>query len=69
MHWSRIVGIALLVGGVILLFMGWSATDSLTEEIHETFTGRFTDNTTALLVGGGVAVAVGVVLLLFGAKR
>jgi hypothetical protein len=69
MHWSRIVGIALLVGGGILLYMGWSASGSLTEEIHETFTGRFTPETRNQLIGGGVAFAVGLVLLLFGAKR
>ena len=69
MHWSRIVGIGLLVAGAIMLFMGFNASESLTEEVHETVTGRFTDSTTQLLVGGGVAAAVGLVLLLFGGRR
>lgn len=68
MHWSRIAGIALLVAGIILLFMGYNASDSLTEEVHEGLTGRFTDSTMQLFVGGGVAAAVGLVLLLFGAR-
>ncbi len=69
MHWSRIVGIALLVAGGILLVMGWNASGTLTEEVHETFTGRFTDSTTQLLVGGGVLAAVGVVMLVLGVRR
>ncbi len=69
MHWSRIVGIALLIGGLILLYMGWNASESLTEEVHEAVTGRFTDDTTFLLIGGGIAAAVGVVMLLFGVKK
>jgi hypothetical protein len=32
-------------------------------------TGRFTDDTTGFLIGGGVAAAVGVALLVFGARR
>jgi drug/metabolite transporter (DMT)-like permease len=46
MHWTRIVGIALVVVGVVLLLMGWNAADSLAEDIHEGVTGRFTDTTT-----------------------
>lgn len=69
MHWSRIIGIALLAGGAIMLYMGWTASGSLTEEIHETVTGRFTEETRNYLIGGGVAAAVGLVMLLFGARR
>lgn len=69
MHWSRILGIALLVGGIILLFMGWEASESLTEDVHHTLTGRYTEETRNYLIGGGVAAAVGVVLLVFGLRR
>jgi len=69
MHWSRILGIALLVGGAILLFMGWSASESLTEDVHQALTGRFTADTRNYLTGGGVAAAVGLALLFFGARR
>lgn len=69
MHWSRIVGIGLIVAGVILLFMGWNASESLTEDVHETLTGRFTEETSTYLIGGGVAAAVGVALLVFGVRR
>jgi drug/metabolite transporter (DMT)-like permease len=68
MHWSRILGIALLVGGVILLFMGWNASEGFTEQVHETVTGRFTDETRNYFIGGGIAAVVGLVLMLFGAR-
>lgn len=69
MHVSRIVGIGLLVAGVIMLFMGWNATESVTEGVSEALTGSYTENTRRYLIGGGVAAAIGVALLLFGAKR
>lgn len=69
MHWTRILGIALLVGGLVLLFMGWNASQGMMEGAHEAMTGRYTDNTTMYLVGGGIAAVVGVVLMVFGAKR
>jgi drug/metabolite transporter (DMT)-like permease len=69
MHWTRIVGIALLVGGLVLLFMGWQATDSFTEDVAETLTGQYTESTRQYLIGGAVAAVVGLVMLVFGAKR
>jgi len=66
---KRIVGIALLVIGLGLLFFGFQATETFTEQVHETFTGRFTDETTWYLIGGAAAAIVGLVLLLFGGKR
>ncbi|WP_018865163.1 MULTISPECIES: DUF3185 family protein [Thioalkalivibrio] len=69
MHWSRILGIALLVGGVILLVMGYNATEGLGEELHETLTGRYTDETRMYFIGGGIMAVVGLVLTVFGARR
>jgi threonine/homoserine/homoserine lactone efflux protein len=69
MHWTRIVGIALLVGGLVLLFMGWQATDSFTEDVAETLTGQYTESTRQYLIGGAIATVVGAVMLVFGAKR
>ncbi len=69
MSTKRIIGIALLVIGLGLLFFGFQATDTLTEEVHETFTGRYTDETTWYLIGGAAAAIVGLLLTLFGGKR
>ena len=69
MHWTRILGLALLAAGLVMLFMGWNASESLTEELHETLTGRFTDDTRNYYLGGAVAVVVGLAITLFGARR
>jgi ascorbate-specific PTS system EIIC-type component UlaA len=69
MHWSRIVGIGLLVLGLVLLFLGWQASQGMAEEIHETLTGRFTDDTQMYFIGGAVSAVVGLVLLMFGVRR
>lgn len=59
----KVIGIVLLVVGIMLLFFGWNASQSLGEQVTETFTGRFTDETMWYLVGGAAATAVGAFLL------
>lgn len=61
---NRILGIILLVVGLMLLFFGWNASQSLGEEVTETLTGRFTDETMWYLIGGAVMSIVGLVLTL-----
>ncbi|HSH27586.1 MAG TPA: DUF3185 family protein [Wenzhouxiangella sp.] len=68
MSTNKIIGIVLLIVGAGLLFFGLQATGSLTEEVHETLTGRFTDTTTWYLLGGGAAVVVGIVMLARGGR-
>lgn len=65
----QIFGIVLLVVGVALLVMGWNASQSVTEKLSETFTGRFTRDTTVYLVGGGAAAVLGLLLLVTGRSR
>ncbi|WP_024328157.1 DUF3185 family protein [Thioalkalivibrio sp. AKL19] len=69
MHWTRILGIALLAGGIILLVMGYNATESLGEELHREFMGRYTEETRWYLIAGGVMAVVGLVLTIFGVRR
>lgn len=68
MSTNKIIGIVLIIVGGGLLFFGLQATGSLTEEVHETFTGRFTDETTWYLLGGAAAVVVGLIMALRGRK-
>ena len=56
---NRIVGIAVLIVGLMLLVWGLSASDSLGSGISRLFTGSPTDKTIYLLVGGGLLIAVG----------
>lgn len=64
MNISKLIGIGLLVLGAILLYFGFSATNSAVEEIGEAFTGRYSDETMMYLIGGGVAAVAGVFLFL-----
>ncbi len=68
MNGAKILGIVLIVVGAILLYFGINATESVGEQVVEGVTGRYTDNTMWYLIGGGVAAAAGIGLLLFGKK-
>jgi hypothetical protein len=48
----RIAGLILLVLGVVLLVIGLQASDSVADQLSETFTGKFTDSTTWYIIGG-----------------
>ena len=61
---AKLVGLALVVVGVALLAFGYNASQSVGEQLTEGFTGRFTETTMAYLIGGGVAIVVGLVMLL-----
>lgn len=60
----KLLGIILLVIGVILLIFGFNASQSLGDQVTETITGRFTDETMWFIIGGAVAVVVGAFLAL-----
>ncbi len=61
---NRILGIVLLVIGVILLFFGYNASQSLGDQLTETVTGKFTDETMWYIIAGAASVVVGAVLTL-----
>jgi len=62
----RILGIVLLVIGVVVLIIGMNASHSVADQVHNTFTGRFTDTTTWYIIGGIGAAVLGLLLALFG---
>lgn len=61
---NQIVGVVLLVVGGILFYFGYQSSESLGEQVHESFTGRFTDTTIWYLVIGAASAVTGLVLLL-----
>lgn len=63
MNNSKLIAIALLSLGLILLYFGISVTDAPAEEIGEALTGKYSDNTMMYLIGGGVATAAGLFML------
>lgn len=68
MSTTKLAAIVLLVVGGILLYFGYSASQSALESVTETVTGRFSDETTMYLIGGAACAVVGAGLLLFGRK-
>ena len=65
---NKIVSLALLVGGIILIVYGANASDSIGSSFSRFFTGNPTDKTVWLIIGGAAATAVGAVGLLRGTK-
>lgn len=62
---NKLIGVVLLVVGVLLLYFGYSASQSVGDQVSETFTGQFTDETMWFLVGGAAAVAAGGFMVFF----
>ena len=56
---NRLLSLALLVGGIILIIYGLSASESIGSGFSRLFTGSPTDKTIWLLLGGIVAAAIG----------
>jgi len=65
---NKAISLALLVGGIVLIIYGISASDSLSSSFSRFFTGSPTDKTMWLLIGGIVAAAVGLFGLFRGSK-
>ncbi|MBG24404.1 MAG: hypothetical protein CMF22_13255 [Idiomarinaceae bacterium] len=56
---NKVIGIILLVVGIILLYFGYEAYNSPASEISNAVTGEPTDNAMWYLIGGAIAVIVG----------
>lgn len=62
---QKLVGIVLLVVGILLLVFGLQSSQSLGDQVVETFTGRFTQGTMLMIIGGAAALAAGAFLTFF----
>ena len=56
------IGIALLVVGVVLIFFGFNASDSVSSDVSRAFTGAPTNKTLWMLLGGSAAAIIGAVM-------
>jgi hypothetical protein len=65
---NKPVSLALLVGGIVLIVYGVSASDSVGSQFSELFTGAPTDKAIWMLIGGIVASIVGLAGMLRGSK-
>ena len=59
---KKLIGIVLVVAGLIMLYFGWQSSQSLGDQVVETFTGRFTEGTMWFLIVGAVATVAGLFL-------
>lgn len=65
MSMNKVIWLAILAGGIVLVIYGVSALESFSSDVSRFFTGSPTDKTIWLMIGGIVAVVAG----LFGLLR
>ncbi len=58
---TKAVSIALIVGGLVLLYFGGQSIHSFANDMSRMFTGAPTNKTIWLLAGGGVATIAGII--------
>jgi len=56
---NKLVSLALLVGGVVLIVIGINATNSFNSDVSRFFTGSPTDKAIWMLIGGIIAALIG----------
>lgn len=66
---DKVISIAILVVGVILLYFGYQESQSVASEVSEAFTGQPTDNSIWFIVSGAVLAIIGLGGLIRGATR
>ena len=60
---NKIISLALLAGGIVLIVVGINATNSFSSDVSRFFTGSPTDKAVWMLIGGIVAAVVGLATL------
>ena len=60
---NKIISLALLAGGIVLMVVGINATNSFSSDVSRFFTGSPTDKAVWMLIGGIVAAVVGLATL------
>jgi hypothetical protein len=66
---NKMLSVALLVGGVVLIIFGIQAMNSFSSDISKFFTGSPTDKAVWMLIGGIVAGMVGLIGTLRGSRQ
>jgi hypothetical protein len=66
---NKAVSLVLLIGGIVLIVYGISASNSVGSSFSRMFTGSPTDKTIWLLIGGAVAAVIGLVGVLSGSRE
>ncbi|MGH8777505.1 DUF3185 family protein [Paraburkholderia sp.] len=66
---TKAISVALVVGGIVLLYFGGQSFHSFSNDVSRVFTGAPTDRTILLIAGGVVATVAGLVGLTVSGKR
>jgi hypothetical protein len=66
---NKMISLALLIGGVVLIILGVQATESFNSDVSRFFTGSPTDKAIWMLIGGVVAGAIGLSGVVRGSKQ
>ena len=66
---NKIVSLALLLGGAVLIIFGVQATNSFSSDVSRFFTGSPTDKAVWMLIGGVVAAVTGLAGLAMTGRR
>ncbi len=56
---NRLIGFALLAVGIVLLVMGYSASQSVSSQFKQAFSGSLSDKAMLFYLGGAIVTAVG----------
>ena len=69
MSTNKLIALVILALGIVLVIYGVSALDSFSSDMSRFFTGSPTDKTIWLMIGGVVAIVVGLFSLLRGQPK
>ena len=69
MSTNKLIALAILALGIVLMIYGVSALDSFSSDVSRFFTGSPTDKSIWLMIGGVVAIVVGLFGLLRGRAK
>jgi len=66
---NKLISLVILTGGIVLVIFGIAATNSFSSDVSRFFTGSPTDKAIWMLIGGVVAIIVGLFGLLRGQAK
>ena len=69
MNTNKLISLAIVAGGAVLVAFGISATDSFTSDVSRFFTGSPTDKAIWMMIGGIVAIVIGLGSLSIGKPK
>jgi hypothetical protein len=66
---NRIISLALLIGGVVLMVYGFNGTNSFGSDVSKFFTGSPNNRAIWMFIGGAVIATIGLVSTLRSGRR